>query len=700
METRIRPAPKGKEKESQQHKADSDDVQQEIMVVVVPDRKEPLHEFVQESDQACGDSRVGEPSQSCVAASCSLVTQGRQDAVLQEVNPFDRERGELDHGPEEERQNGEKSKNRGPVKPAAVSADEKERCGHDSQKRDEDGEAQDPLQVAHLQPVHEAPGEVQAQQEDRCETDHPFPGSHKAVDGRKHRATSLQGLAASFSPGYVFADPAGRIADQGRAKGHGARHNGACSHDGSLSNPGALEDLASGADPPLARKPALTRMTTPLSYSPRTGQSGPCGLLILACPTPVLERILIHPLTVIQMNATNSFPDKGGIATYTHELAHHLGLHGLAVKLLTYPSASRSLLLRASYPVLAFSSFDLKELIQSGGSRGQLLRRLPPKVLGMARDTLKVLRTVPAGSKSVLWAVQWWPEALAAWLVSRLKRIPYVITAHGFEAVVPAETKRHFVYEKVMNSAAAVFAVSRHTAGLLLQCGVGGGRIRVVHNGVRPERFEQTTVLQDRIHRIRQRWSLDDRFVLLTVARLVERKGHSAVLKALAALRSRMPDCCYVIAGDGPLWKALHRQVADFGMEDVTIFTGEVSEEDKAALLHVCDVFVMPNRDIPREKGGVDTEGFGIVFLEAAACGKPVVGGRAGGVPEAVLEGETGLLVGPSAGGELEDALYRLWSDRDFSERLGRQGRERVRTGFTWERVASQYRRAFESFGS
>ena len=399
-----------------------------------------------------------------------------------------------------------------------------------------------------------------------------------------------------------------------------------------------------------------------------------------------------QPLYIILLNACQTLPEKGGIATYTHELAHRLGEKGHSVSVLTYPSAGSPLSPSRHYEVQRYPSFDLRPLVKSGGSRASLLTRLPPKVVAMALDTARVVRRIPGEQQNrILWAVTWWPEALAAYLVSRIQKIPYVITAHGYEAILPAHARRHFLYKRVLDGASRVFAVSAHTAGWLVQCKVSEERLRVIHNGVRPEQFALDGETRRLVEQTRKRFALDGRFVLLTIARLVPRKGHLAVLNALAGLKPRIPNLRYLIVGDGPTKDQLHRAVRELSLEDVVSFGGEVSDQERTSLLHACDVFVMPNSDILRPDGVLDTEGFGIVFLEASACGKPAIAGKAGGAPEAVSDGQTGILVDPANTDELEEAIFRLYSDRDLALRLGLEGKQRVEREFTWDELTETY---------
>jgi phosphatidylinositol alpha-1,6-mannosyltransferase len=389
----------------------------------------------------------------------------------------------------------------------------------------------------------------------------------------------------------------------------------------------------------------------------------------------------------------------GGIATYTHELADHLGRMGPSVSLLTYPTVgSPPPPVTHHYAIRRFKSFDTRQLIERGGSRAYLISRLPPKILAMARDTTRVLRSLPGGKKRcLLWAITWWPDALAAYLVSRKHGVPYAVTAHGYEAIIPVHARRHFVYKKVLNGASRIFAVSAHTADCLMQCGVSADRLRVIHNGVRPELFELNGGAVRQLEQTRKQFGLEGRFVLLTIARLYPRKGHLTVLKALAGLKDRIPELRYLVVGKGSMKAELEAAVRDLSLDDVVMFTGEVSDQVRTSLLHACDVFVMPNRDIQGPGSVRTTEGFGIVFLEASACAKPVIAGRAGGAPEAVLDGKTGLLVDPEDPAELMEAISKLRSDRHLAGRLGAAGKERVRREFTWKGLSMKYLQEFSA---
>jgi phosphatidyl-myo-inositol dimannoside synthase len=274
----------------------------------------------------------------------------------------------------------------------------------------------------------------------------------------------------------------------------------------------------------------------------------------------------------------------------------------------------------------------------------------------------------------------------------RLRRwfaLPYVIYAHGNEILgtLAAErtTEEKSRTERVLRGASRVVAVSRFTAGLVERAGVDADRITVVNPGCDVGRFSP----RHSDEQLRRR-ELGDRYadrVIISIGNLVDRKGYDMVIRALARLRAAVPDVTYLIVGDGPFRRGLESLASSAGVRDRVIFAGRRSDAELPALYSLGDVFVMASRERREES---DVEGFGIVFLEASACGKPVIGGRSGGVPEAVVDGVTGLLVDPSDPNDIANALARVLTDRNLACRLGSQGRARVVRDFTWAQAADR----------
>jgi len=182
--------------------------------------------------------------------------------------------------------------------------------------------------------------------------------------------------------------------------------------------------------------------------------------------------------------------------------------------------------------------------------------------------------------------------------------------------------------------------------------------------------------------------------MLLSVARLAELyKGHDTLIRVLPLVRARCPGTRLRVAGDGPLREYLHRIAKSVGVDDAVEFLGEVADDSLPELYRTSDAFVLMSRESP-SKGGA--EGFGIVCLEAAACEKPVVAGRSGGLVDAVEDGVTGILVDPEDPAAVAEALIAVLSDSALAERMGQAGRERVLARFTWEKVIGDARRVFE----
>ncbi len=281
------------------------------------------------------------------------------------------------------------------------------------------------------------------------------------------------------------------------------------------------------------------------------------------------------------------------------------------------------------------------------------------------------------------------PEGLAARLAFPRARTPYVCWVHGEElAYMRSSRELHGLGLHVFRRAAGIIVNSRHTAGVLRGFGVAPRRLAVAHPGVDASRF---TACADEVSAVRARYAGPGEVLLLSVGRLQRRKGHDLVLAALARLAPGGPPLRYLVAGDGEERDRLQALAREAGVADRVSFAGRVADDELPAFYGACDVFVMPNR----VEGG-DFEGFGIVFVEAAAAGKPSIGGVTGGAPEAVEDGVTGLLVSGTDVAELAAAIARLAGDAGLRRAMGQAGRRRAREQFTWEATASAVRRLHE----
>ena len=275
------------------------------------------------------------------------------------------------------------------------------------------------------------------------------------------------------------------------------------------------------------------------------------------------------------------------------------------------------------------------------------------------------------------------PEGLAALCATSLSGSSnYLCWTHGEELHYASSSRElSFLLARVHRGAAAIIANSRYTARELERIGVPQEKVRVVYPGVDVERFSRCQSAA----RIRSRYASPDDVLLLTVGRLQRRKGHDLAIAAVASLGQEIPRLKYLIVGEGEERSRLEKLVDQHGLCERVVFAGAVDDDALPAYYAAADVFLHPNR-----VDGGDVEGFGIVFLEAAAASKPVIGGGTGGVPEAVEQGVTGLLVTGTDVGELAEAVRVLARDPVRRREMGDAGRARVSRQFTWARAAAE----------
>ncbi len=263
----------------------------------------------------------------------------------------------------------------------------------------------------------------------------------------------------------------------------------------------------------------------------------------------------------------------------------------------------------------------------------------------------------------------------------------YYIAAHAREILRDnLGSVSRVARRRALMGASGVFAVSRYTAELVHRCGVPRDRIHVVHNGV------DLSFFYPRDPEIaRERLGLRGKRIVLTTGRLIRRKGIDTTIDAFRRIEARYPDLVYVVVGNGPYREALEDRAGELINAGRILFTGRVLREELPEYYSMADFFLMPSRE---EKRGC-VEGFGLVFLEANACGTPVIGSSSGGIPDAVEHGTSGLLVPSGDVGALETAMTELLDDHDKRRRLGQWGLQRTKR-FTWSASAARILRIIE----
>lgn len=285
----------------------------------------------------------------------------------------------------------------------------------------------------------------------------------------------------------------------------------------------------------------------------------------------------------------------------------------------------------------------------------------------------------------------WLPCGVISFLVTRFINIPYFVVTHGSDILDYQNIQnkpKHFVRRNlrwlkylIFKHATGVFAVSNFTRNILINQGIPKDKINVVLNGVDTVRFRP----DEKSPRILRKHNLLGQRVILTVARLDRYKGQDMVIQSLPKVLQKHPNTIYIIVGNGKEKDKLRNLVKKLKLEPHVRFVDYVSDEELLDYYNSCDVFIMVSRQV---RG--DFEGFGLVYLEANACGKPVIGGRTGGVPEAIVDGKVGFLVNPASTKEISQALINVLSDAQLAQKMGKAGRNRVEQELNWIAVTKK----------
>lgn len=284
----------------------------------------------------------------------------------------------------------------------------------------------------------------------------------------------------------------------------------------------------------------------------------------------------------------------------------------------------------------------------------------------------------------------------AAMAARRLKRrfgTPYLVWTYALEIMDRLLT---VPIRCALRDADLVLTISDYTQRYIESLGVPPSRIVKIRPGTDPDMFTPGTDAKAMALSL----GLDGKRVLLTVGRIARQqryKGQDMVIKALPRVIRHVPDIVYVVAGAGDDGNYLEDLAEKIGVADYVKVIGKVDHADLPSLYGCCDAFIMCSR----EERGLRTlmgEGFGIVFLEANASGKPVIGGNSGGIPDAVRDGHTGVLVDPLDPGSIADAVIRLMRDPALACRLGENGRSWVESEMNWNRAAGEFRDAYWRF--
>ena len=410
--------------------------------------------------------------------------------------------------------------------------------------------------------------------------------------------------------------------------------------------------------------------------------------------------------------ATVDFPPiEGGISTLTRETAHALADLGHEVTVLAPRlrdagcgrSPDRATLTTEGLPPPSSPEESPSRVLPLplGEGRGEGEQRTDPTQSSDAPEQsgitittfpgyhLGILRLFPflwaglplARSHDHILAINIAYGGVLGWLARTLFGTPYTTYAYAYEFLkfqrVPILSG---LIRKLYKRAEWTVAISTFSRDQLADFGVPAESIVVAHPGTR----EPMPVTDEEKRALRHRLAIEDGPIILTVGRLIPRKRHLNLVHAFSRTLRSVPDAWLVIAGQGPEISSISRMALRLGIRDRVLLPGKVDDDTLAQLYAACTVFALPCG----EDADGQVEGFGLVFTEANAHGKPVIGGRSGGVPDAVINGETGILVEPDDLEALTDALVLLLTDSALARRLGEQGKARNARVLSWEAFA------------
>lgn len=366
---------------------------------------------------------------------------------------------------------------------------------------------------------------------------------------------------------------------------------------------------------------------------------------------------------------TNDFPPRdGGIESYLRDFCTQIPAESLTVLASTRIPGDETSLYDASLPYTVIRTKD------------RILLPLPH----IARQVAEIIR-----EKNI--EVVWFGAAAPMGLLARAcraagaKRI--ISTTHGHEVGWSMFPGSRRVLREIGRSSDVVTYISRYTRNRFAVAFGSETAFERLPSGVDIDRFRPDSNAGTRI---RERHGLSSETPLIVcISRLVERKGQDTLIKSMPEVLTAHPEATLLLVGVGPYGTRLQELAAQVGVSDSVIFAGKVDFDDLPAYYNSADVFAMPART--RGKG-LDVEGLGIVYLEAQACGVPVIAGDSGGAPETVIDGVTGVVVEGRNVGKLSKELVLLLGDREEARQMGAAGREHVEANWTWPAMGHRLR--------
>jgi len=279
--------------------------------------------------------------------------------------------------------------------------------------------------------------------------------------------------------------------------------------------------------------------------------------------------------------------------------------------------------------------------------------------------------------------VQWpIPNGLGALFLKKIFKIPFINTIHGEEVYLSKRYNTIFIIKLLVNTSSKTITNSSATLKACLDMGINNEKLDSIPFGVDTSFYKPMNIARD-----------EEIFLILSVGYLIERKGFEYLIKAVKETLNNKKKVRLKIVGSGPLESNLKKLIKELSLENNIEIENNVSDEELLEYYNIADAFVLPS--IIDSQG--NTEGLGIVLLEAMACKVPVIGSNVGGISDIIQNGDTGILVSEKDPTELSNAIIKLMDDQCLRKSLAYNGYKEIMQRFQWTNVVEKYITLYES---
>jgi phosphatidylinositol alpha-1,6-mannosyltransferase len=370
---------------------------------------------------------------------------------------------------------------------------------------------------------------------------------------------------------------------------------------------------------------------------------------------------------------TNDFgPRAGGIETFVHGLIERMPYGSVTV----YTSSQGDT-----------SQFDASWLKNFGVS----VIRDKSKILLPTPRVLRITQRLVREEKfTAIFFGAAAPLGLLAHGLRRAGAVRLVALTHGHEVWWAKVWPFKFLLRRIGSGLDAMTYLGGYTKGEIAKALKRKDQESLVHiaPGIDTVHFSP----QGDLSELRKKLELHGKRLIVSVGRLVHRKGQDTLVEALPQIIEEFPDAHLLFIGVGPHLQYIHKRAIELGVLSHISFAGRVPYDEIPQFIGLGEIFAMPSRS---RLAGLEVEGLGIVYLEASACGLPVVGGKSGGAPDALLEGETGFAVDGRNSADVAEAILRLLRDPEMGLQMGKRGREWIIENWEWKRWSREFNALF-----